>query len=85
MKSILTKIKALPLRIAVKILIRALRKDPAYYEGWRANIAMSIKKEYSLMYYDENDEHMPYIGSYTLARLSNRAAERFLKLLTKSK
>jgi len=63
------------LQQAVKVLIEALRNDPSYYEGWKSNIAMSFKDEFS--------RSLPKDDDLPIHDIANKAADNFLQLLTK--
>lgn len=45
LKTWLINIPNIPAMIAFRVLRRAIRKDPAYAEGWQSNIAMAIYDE----------------------------------------
>jgi len=53
---------------AVKILVKALNKDPDYRRSWKANIAMGFKDAYS--------------EEKTIHEIANEGADRFLNILT---
>jgi hypothetical protein len=62
------------LALAVKYLIRALKKDPDYRYSWQANIAVCMQDAYDYANpEDKKDIH----------KISNDGAQRFLDLLTK--
>ena len=65
---------------AVEQLSKALKEDQAYWDGWVANIAMSV--------YDEYMEKLPNTNTVVkgaLLEIFNNGADRFLKLLTAEK
>jgi hypothetical protein len=69
-----------PASEAVRFLSKALIEDRAYWDGWVANIAMSI--------YDEYMEKLPNTNTVVkgaLLEIFNNGADRFLKLLTAEK
>ena len=59
---------------AVSTLCKALRNDPDYFRGWKANIAMAFKDEY-------HRYPKKYKNQEDLHTIANKAAENFLKLL----
>lgn len=69
LKTWIINIPNIPTMLAFRVLTRAIRKDPAYAEGWQANIAMSV--------YDESRSN----GTQPLsAEFCNRATARFMKI-----
>jgi len=63
-------------REAIEIISKALKEDTAYYEIWKANLENCIEKEYV------NSE----LEGYTdINEIAQKAAKRFLKLLTSAK
>lgn len=64
----------------IKKLVKTLNKDEGYYEGWKANIAMS--------FYDSYNNAMKgkkYLNKKDIHKIANEAADNFLKLLCKNK
>lgn len=65
-------------KLAVRWLIRQLRKDKGYWYTWQSNIAMTI--------YDNANRYFPLTTerkSPTLHEFCNICANNFLKILTK--
>lgn len=60
---------------AIDKFIEELRKDPEYFNGWQANIAISFQDELS-RYRHHN------INNHDVHEITNNAAKNFLKLLT---
>ena len=56
---------------AIKTIVKELKRDPAYYISWQANIAMAFQDEMHWAGYKLPDLHA----------IANRAADNFLKLL----
>ena len=56
---------------AMGIVTKAIKEDEGYRIGWQANIAMA--------FYDEYNKS----NSDTIINISNRAADNFLRLLTR--
>jgi hypothetical protein len=68
--------KQTELQKAMKIVTKHIKKDKEYREGWKANIAMS--------FYDEvRRSGEKYMSSVRLSRLANKAADSFLRMLTR--
>jgi len=63
---------------AVKVLTTALKEDGGLREGYKANIAMAFKDEYSRKKIDKN-----YVNSNDLHEIANQAADNFLNLWCK--
>ena len=76
-EQILQQEKETKLIEAIEIVCQALREDKDYYRSWKDNIAMAFKDECSRNL-DETD-----IEGYDLHIIANKAADNFLKLLTK--
>jgi len=53
----------------IKKLVKALKSDPEFFNGWQANIAMAFFDEYNSS--GEKDIHL----------IANKAAEKFLRNL----
>lgn len=66
---------------AVRTVIEALREDPEYRFGWKANIAMAFYDEF-LKAQEEEGFHVETPHS-NIHRIANRAADNFLNLLTR--
>jgi CRISPR/Cas system-associated protein Cas10 (large subunit of type III CRISPR-Cas system) len=58
---------------AVTKLCEALKKDPEYYNSWKANIAMSFVDEFYRTYPDNE--------LVEVKNIANTAADNFLRLL----
>jgi len=58
---------------AINTLTRALRKDPGFRIGWKANIAMAFVDTYG--------QQKGRTGRVKVHKIANDAAEHFLKLL----
>lgn len=56
---------------ACKIVFKALKDDPGYWQSWKANIAMAFQ-----------DEVYRQLISNGIHKISNDAAENFLQKLT---
>jgi hypothetical protein len=65
------------LKKSVETLCCALRKDPQYFESWKANIAMSFKDEFRTVH----PGAMSPNEWNNLHQIANTAAENFLNLL----
>lgn len=63
---------------AVKVLCQVLREDPDSYRAWKDNIAMAIKDQWR----ETLEVNSDTIDFDTLHEISNKAADRFLRLLT---
>lgn len=63
---------------AVKTLCQVLRDDSDSYRAWKDNIAMAFKDQWR----ETMEVNSDVIDSDTLHEISNKAADRFLKLLT---
>ncbi len=61
---------------AMAVLKDALLNDVAYRLGWKANLAMA--------YYDETVRQNIGISHDELNKISNKAADNFIKLITSS-
>lgn len=61
-------------------LIGVIKNDPEVFDGWKANIAMAVKNEFSRYRKDIEKRSISYSDMHIIA---NRAAEEFLKLLIK--
>ena len=61
---------------AMAVLKDALLNDVAYRLGWKANLAMA--------YYDETVRQNIGISHGELNKISNKAADNFIKLITSS-
>lgn len=61
-------------------IIGKIKDDPELFDGWKANIAMSVKDEFSRYRKDIGKRVISYSDMHLIA---NRAAEEFLKLLIK--
>ena len=64
------------LRLAIKILIRALKNDPVYKNAWKCNIAMSFYD--AVLQLDKDKRRMSKKDLHTAA---NKAADYFLNTL----
>lgn len=62
------------LKLAVKILIDALRKDEGLYYAYQANIAVSFQDEM------RKENEYKTVGKLDIHAISNNAAKRFLDL-----
>ena len=62
------------------IICRALQDDSEYWETWKANIAMAFQDQWQ---WTINEEGLPCTSDQIHA-LANKAADNFLKMLTKS-
>lgn len=65
-----------PVPISISIITRAIKMDPSYREGWKANIAMAFQDEFTRQL-----EATPIIGVDTIHTISNAAADNFLNSL----
>lgn len=63
---------------AVKTLCQVLREDPDSYRAWKDNIVMAFKDQWR----ETMEVNSDVIDFDTLHEISNKAADRFLKLLT---
>jgi hypothetical protein len=61
-------------------IIGMLKEDPEVFEGWKANIAMAIKDEFSRYRKKHDKRTLSYQDIHLIA---NKAADDFLKLLIK--
>lgn len=63
---------------AIQTLVEALNSDEGYRLGWKSNIAMAFKDEYS-----RQAEERDYtdLGKLDIHEIANKAAESFLNLL----
>jgi len=65
---------------AIEQLSKALKENPEYWEGWNANIAMSMYDEYVIKYPNTHPA-----GHEVMIDVFNKGADRFLRLLTAEK
>jgi hypothetical protein len=65
------------LQSAIEILKKNLIQDKDYYEGWKANIAMSFYTEF----YKPNNFTFGYISPKYMIDITNKAADNVLQLL----
>lgn len=61
---------------AVEILVKSFELDPAYKTLWQLNLALCFYNAYT------EDENVPKMESWELVRISDKAAENFLKQLS---
>ena len=66
------------LRFAIRILKKALSKDPDYYYSWQSNIAMPFYDKYF-----EKRKKKRYLNNEDIHMVANEAARNFLNLLIK--
>lgn len=74
---------------AFKVLIKALKEDPAYFYSWQANIALQFKDlvEYKSIHGfgsmdNRKSEKVAVLNKEQIHELANQAAINFLNLLT---
>lgn len=66
------------LRFAIRILQKALSKDPSYYISWQSGIAMPFYDKYL-----EKRKSKRYLNNKDIHTVANEAAKNFLNLLIK--
>ena len=72
--------KNMSLAPAIKKITKSLESDPDYRESWRANIAVQFQDEVR-RYKKTNNKRT--LSVEDIHKISNTAAEEFLKLLCK--
>lgn len=66
---------------AVLTLCEAFETDKGFYDSWKANIAVAFSDEFRNMPISETDICNKYMADGWLHIVSNRAAEKFLRIL----
>jgi hypothetical protein len=67
------------LKKAVKTLRKALKKDPALFYAFQANIAMQFKDNYCMR---RKEKGYLYMNNEDIHQIANESAKSFLNLLT---